>query len=146
MDGCDDDVVASATGLGALACVAHPGVLRHAQRLNRAYLLTPAVAAGLLAAVLLISLVDFSTFSASSQTLLPRPFRARAYDPGQNRDAAAGAVHGAPHSRAQWNAALGCPAFAEKHRSWSPNPVALQDPEATPCSELLVHVPPRSRA
>ena len=96
--------------------------------------------------MLLIALVDFSAFSASSQTLLPPLSRARAYDAGQNLDAAAGAVHGAAHSRARWNAVLGCPAFTEKHRSWLPNPVGLQDLEAVPCSELLVHVLPHSRA
>ncbi|KAF0908452.1 hypothetical protein E2562_025419 [Oryza meyeriana var. granulata] len=37
---------------------------------------------------------------------------------------------------ARWDAAVGCPAFAEKHRSWSPDPAALQEPEVAPCGEL----------
>ncbi|XP_052153288.1 alpha-(1,4)-fucosyltransferase-like [Oryza glaberrima] len=131
----------------------------HSVKLNRAYLLAPAVAAGLLAAVLLSSLLDFSAFSASPRPAFPPPTAgapanasALSAPPRAPVRTALDTLGTRPRepftalrdAYARWDAAVGCAAFAEKHRSRSsppPGPAALQDPEAAPCGSLrLPHV------
>lgn len=110
-------------------------------KLNRAYLLTPVVAAGLVLAVFLFSLVDFSAFSAPVTTASSRPSAPvrTAVDTLGSRPAEQ--FTGLRDAYARWDAAVGCAAFAEKFQSWTPDKSALQDPEAAPCGLLrLPHV------
>uniref|UniRef100_A0A0D9W528 Fucosyltransferase n=1 Tax=Leersia perrieri TaxID=77586 RepID=A0A0D9W528_9ORYZ len=123
-----------------------------AVKLGRGYLLAPAaVAACLLAAVLLFSLLDFSSFS----TLTPPPAsRVAASTAASNASSspprtALDTMGTRPAERftslreayERWDAAVGCPAFAEKHRGSSSPSRSLQDPDAAPCGSLrLRHV------